>query len=93
MTEREERAAQVERAEALLNELIAAGKRRGLSHPYLKNYIVARCNPLTRVRKTMPTCKSALAGLGKALEEFDLAKIHFGEVRNAAAIAAAATEV
>jgi len=93
MTEREERAAQVERAEALLNELIAAGKRRGLSHPYLKNYIVARCNPLTRVRKTMPTCKSALASLGKALEEFDLAKIHFGEVRNEAAIAAAATEV
>jgi ParB family chromosome partitioning protein len=93
MTEREERAAQVERAEALLNELIAAGKRRGLSHPYLKNYIVARCNPLTRVRKTMPTCKSALTSLGKGLEEFDLAKIHFGEVRNAAAIAAAATEV
>jgi len=93
MTDREERAAQVEQAEALLNELIATGKKRGLSHPYLKNYIVARCNPLTRVRKTMPTCKSALTSLGKALEEFDLAKIHFGEVRNAAAIAAAATEV
>jgi len=92
MAEREERAAQVEEADTLLNDLVAAGKKRGLMHPYLKNYIVARCNPLTRARKSLPSCKSALASLCKALGQFDLAKVHFGEVRTAAAIAAAATE-
>jgi len=92
MAEREERAGQVEQAEALLNDLVAAGKKRGLVHPYLKNYIVARCNPLTRVRKTMPSCKSALTSLCKALEQFDLARVHFGDVRSAAAIVAAASE-
>jgi ParB family chromosome partitioning protein len=89
LAEREQHAAQIERAESLLNALVAKAKKRGLTHPYLKNYIVARCNPLTRARKNVPSLKSALASLCKSLEEFDLARIHFGEVRNAAAIAAA----
>jgi ParB family transcriptional regulator, chromosome partitioning protein len=88
--QREQRAAQVARADELLGDLIARAKQRGLTHPYLKSYIVARCNPLTRVRKTVPSCKAALDSLCRALEQFDLAKIHFGEVRTAAAIAAAA---
>jgi ParB family chromosome partitioning protein len=90
--ERERRAAQIERADELLVDLVARGKKRGLTHPYLKNYIVARCNPLSRARKNIPSCKGALESLCRALEQFDLAKIHFGEVRTAAAIAAATTE-
>ena len=87
--DREERAAQVERADELAVELVVKGKQRGLMHPYLKNFIVARSNPLTRARKNLPTCKAALASLIKALEEFDLGKIHFGQIRDAAQIAAA----
>jgi ParB family chromosome partitioning protein len=89
--EREERAAQLERADELVNALVTSGKKRGLVHPYLKNFIVARCNPLTRARKSLPSYKSALASLLKALEEFDLAKINFGQVRSAAQIVAAAS--
>jgi ParB family transcriptional regulator, chromosome partitioning protein len=89
--QRVQRAAQVEQADELLNELIARAKKRGLTHPYLKTYIVARCNPLTRARKNMPSCKAALDSMCRALEQFDLSKIHFGEVRTAAAIAAATT--
>jgi len=87
--EREERAAQVERADELVTDLVAAGKKRGLVHPYLKNFIIARSNPLTRARKTMPTCNAALNSLIKSLSEFDLDKIHFGQIRAAAQIAAA----
>jgi ParB family transcriptional regulator, chromosome partitioning protein len=89
ITERAERAEQVQRADDLLISLVARGKKRGLTHPYLKNYIVARCNPLTRARKSMPSCKTTLSSLCKALEEFDLDKLHFGEIRTAAAMAAA----
>ena len=89
MEEREERAAMVQRADDLVNELVAKAKKRGLMHPYLKNFIIARCNPLTRVRKTMPAYKAAMASLTKSLEEFDLGKIHFGQIREAATIAAA----
>ena len=93
LEDREERAAEVEHGYELLGALVARSRKRGLTHPYLKNFIVARCNPLTRARKNLPTCKSALASLTRALEEFDLAKIHFGHVQAAAQIAAAtATE-
>jgi ParB family transcriptional regulator, chromosome partitioning protein len=87
--EHEERAAQVQRADEVLNELVARGKKRGLNHPYLKNYIVARCNPLTRARKNLPSCRAALNSLIKSLEEFDLGRIHFGQIQSAAQIAAA----
>ncbi len=87
--EREERAAAVERADEILADLVARGKKRGLTHPYLKNFIVARSNPLTRARKNLPTCKAALSSLIKALEEFDLGKIHFGQIQAAAQIVAA----
>jgi ParB family transcriptional regulator, chromosome partitioning protein len=91
--EREERAERVERADELVTDLVAQGKKRGLVHPYLKNFIIARSNPLTRARKTIPTCNAALNSLIKALSEFDLDKIHFGQIRAAAQIAAAtATE-
>jgi ParB family chromosome partitioning protein len=91
MEEREERAATVQHADDLVNELVVKGKKRGLMHPYLKNFIIARCNPLTRVRKTMPTYKAAMTSLTKSLEEFDLGKIHFGQVREAANLVAAAS--
>jgi ParB family transcriptional regulator, chromosome partitioning protein len=87
--ERLERAEQIERADGLLIDLVANAKKRGLTHPYLKNFIVARSNPLTRTRKNLPTCKAALSSLIKALEEFDLGKIHFGQIQAAAQIAAA----
>ena len=87
--DRDERAAQVERADDLAVALVAAGKKRGLMHPYLKNFIIARSNPLTRARKNLPTCKAALNSMIKALEEFDLGTIHFGQIRAAAQIAAA----
>ncbi|HYA36303.1 MAG TPA: ParB N-terminal domain-containing protein [Candidatus Binataceae bacterium] len=87
--EREERAANVESADDLVTDLVAKAKKRGLAHPYLKNFIIARCNPLTRARRNLPTFKAALSSLTKSLEEFDLTKIHFGQVREAASIAAA----
>ena len=89
--EREERAALVARADEVLTALVARGKKRGLVHPYLKNYIAARCNPLSRARKNLPTCRAALNSMIKALEEFDLGKIHFGQIQSAAALVAAAT--
>jgi ParB family chromosome partitioning protein len=90
LEEHEERAAQIEHADEILNALVARGKKRGLTHPYLKNFIVARCNPLTRARKTLPSYKAALNLLTKSLGEFDLGRIHFGQLQSAAAIAAAA---
>lgn len=91
LEEREERASLVAHADEVLTALVARGKKRGLVHPYLKNYIAARCNPLSRARKNLPACRAALNSLIKALEAFDLGKIHFGQVQSAAALVAAAS--
>jgi ParB family chromosome partitioning protein len=89
--EREERAALVARADEVLISLVARARKRGLTHPYLKSYVAARCNPLSRARKNLPACRTALNSMIKSLDEFDLGKIHFGQIQNAAAIAAASS--
>jgi ParB family transcriptional regulator, chromosome partitioning protein len=40
MEEREQRASQLRHADEIVAELVAKAKKRGLSHPYLKNFIV-----------------------------------------------------
>lgn len=91
MEERQERAAQLERADQRLSDLVARGRKRGLTHPFLKTYIVARANPLSRARKNLPAYRAALGSFCRNLEQFDLGKIHLGQIAGAAAIAAAVT--
>ena len=88
--EREERAVELDKIDELVNELVAKGRKRGLVHPYLKNFIVARANPLSHVRKTLPSYEKTISVFRAALEEFDLGKIHFGHLASAASLAAAA---
>jgi ParB family transcriptional regulator, chromosome partitioning protein len=92
MEERVERAAQLREADSLVTDLVARGRRRGLTHPYLRNFIVARANPLTRARKNVPSYKAALTALCKALREFDLSAIHVGHLAAAAMTAAGQSE-
>ena len=91
LKQREERAAELEEVDDLVNQLVAKGRKRGLVHPFLKNFIIARVNPLTRARKNLPSYERTISSLRKAIEEFDLGKIHFGQVAGAAAAVAAAS--
>ncbi len=85
--ERERRAAQVEGADKLLTEVVAGLKKRGIAHPYVKNFVLARCNPLTRARKTVPSFDQALERLTASLEKFDPASIRMEDVTRAAVFA------
>ena len=49
-----ERAELVRAADEALAEVVAKIKKRGINHPYVKNYVLARTTPLTRARKTLP---------------------------------------
>ena len=42
---------------------VAALKKRGISHPFVKNYVLARTTPLTRARKTLPSFDQTFAKL------------------------------
>ena len=55
LPEREERAAKVQTVDEALVDVVAQLKKRGIRHPYVKNFVLARTTPLTRQRKTLPS--------------------------------------
>jgi ParB family transcriptional regulator, chromosome partitioning protein len=92
LEERKERAAQVVAADEALAKAVAALKKRGINHPYLKNYLLARTSPLTRARKSLPSFAQTFKQLVTAIEGFDLAKVRYEDVRRAAVFSAPAGE-
>jgi ParB family chromosome partitioning protein len=90
LEERGERARKVKAADEALAKAVAALKKRGISHPYVKNYVLARTSPLTRARKTVPSFDQAFSKLVAAIEAFDVAKVRYEDVQRAAVFAAPA---
>ncbi len=90
LAERERRAALVSGADERLTALVAKLKRRGVSHPYLKPYLLARCSPLTRARKRLPTFDQTFERLTEALAAFDPASVRADAIARAAMAPAAA---
>lgn len=87
--ERRHRAEVVEAADTVLTDVAARLRKRGIVHPYVKNFIMARCNPLTRARKTLPTFDHTWERVQAALDKFDVDKIRTEDIARAAAFAAA----
>jgi ParB family chromosome partitioning protein len=90
LEERGERAAKVKAADEALGKAVAALKKRGINHPYVKNYVLARTSPLTRARKTLPSFDQTFAKLVAAIEGFDVAKVRYEDVQRASTFAAPA---
>jgi ParB family chromosome partitioning protein len=92
---REERAARVGEADALVKRIVDQLKRRGVNHPFVKNFVIARCNPLWRLRfskkKTKPGYDATLNRLIENLEAFDVQKVRADEVARSAGTSATAT--
>jgi ParB family chromosome partitioning protein len=89
---REERAERVSAADRALQRAVAALKKRGINHPYVKNYVLARTSPLTRARKTVPSFDHAFDRLVASLEAFDASKVRQEDIQRAAVFAAPAGE-
>ncbi len=92
LEERAARAAKVKAADEALGRAVAALKKRGINHPYVKNYVLARTTPLTRARKTVPSFDQAFDRLVANIEAFDVTKVRYEEIRQAAVFAAPAPE-
>jgi ParB family chromosome partitioning protein len=92
LEERQERAAKVKAADEALGKAVAALKKRGIRHPYVKNYVLARTSPLTRARKALPSFDQTFAKLVAAIDGFDVAKVRYEDVQRASTFAAPAGE-
>lgn len=91
LEEREERAALVRRTDELLSEVVAKIRKRGIKHPYVKNFVLARTTPLTRARKTLPSFDVTFRKLAENLERFDASGIRYDDVARSAVFAAPAS--
>jgi ParB family chromosome partitioning protein len=92
---RDDCGARIEQIDAQVGRIVEALHARGLKSPYLRNYVVARINPVrfVRTRKgqteaAMPIAQ-ALTRMAAAAAKFDLASV---SARDIALVAAAATE-
>jgi ParB family chromosome partitioning protein len=90
LQEREERAALVRAADETLAAVVAKVKKRGINHPYVKNYLLARTTPLTRARKTLPSFEQTFKKLKDNLEAFDVSKVRYDEIQRSAIMLAPA---
>jgi ParB family chromosome partitioning protein len=58
-----------------VTEAIAALKARGFNSPYLRNFVVARSNPLRFIKGTPPPIEELLPSMTKRVKGMDVAKI------------------
>jgi ParB family chromosome partitioning protein len=92
LPQREARAEKVRAADAALVDVVAQLKKRGIRHPFVKNYVLARTTPLSRARKSMPSFDTALDKLIANIEGFDVAKVRYDDVQRGAMMSAAPAE-
>ncbi|MCL6552288.1 MAG: ParB/RepB/Spo0J family partition protein [Firmicutes bacterium] len=85
---REERAALVQAADEVLTGIVAKLRRRGLRHPYVRNFVLARTTPLGRARKTLPSFETTFKRLIENLETFDVSSVRYEDVARSALMAA-----
>jgi ParB family chromosome partitioning protein len=90
LKEREERAALVREADEALGAVVARIKKRGINHPYVKNFVLARTTPLTRQRKTLPGFEQTFKKLVENIEGFDVSKVRYEDIQRSAIMAAPA---
>ena len=89
---REERAEAVREVDKALGKVVEKLKRKGIRHPYVKNFVLARTTPLTRARKTLPSFDVTFRKLLENLENLDVAAIRYDEVARTALFAAPPAE-
>jgi ParB family transcriptional regulator, chromosome partitioning protein len=92
LPEREERAGLVREVDEVLAGVVAKIKKRGINHPYVKNYVLARTTPLTRARKTLPSFEQTFRKLRDNIADFDVAKVRYEDIQRSAIMAAPAAE-
>src|SRR3990167_4042111 len=92
LEERGERADLVREADEALGDVVQKIRKRGINHPYVKNYVLARTTPLSRARKTLPHFDQTFKKLRENLKAFDVSRVRYDEIQRSAIMGAPAAE-
>lgn len=77
---REARATALMALDDVVSEVVAALKAKGLDSPYLKTFVVARCNPLRFIKGDVPSWEEVVATMTERAKGFDTAKVDAGQL-------------
>jgi len=88
LEERQRRAELVRDADAILTDVVGQLRKRGLRHPYVKNFVLARATPLTRARKTLPSFDVTFRRLADNLRAFDVTSVRYEDIARSALLGA-----
>jgi ParB family chromosome partitioning protein len=76
---REARAGKIEKLDARVAEIVHALQAKGFKSPYLKAFVIARCNPL-RFMKVMPPFDEALDDITKRAGRFNVENVKDSDI-------------
>ena len=78
--EREKRSQILQEIDEIVVDVVMKLKERGISHPFVKNFIVSKCNPLGRKRKTELTYEEAMEKFKEKLNKLDIESVTLADI-------------
>lgn len=83
---RVQRSQKLEEADKLVVEIVRKLRERGISHPFVKHYVVSQCNPVGRARKVAIEFDEAIDRLMQNLHEFDVERVRMEDIARVAPV-------
>jgi ParB family chromosome partitioning protein len=80
----EARADKVFELDVKVTDVVAKLKERGLMSPYLRNFVIARINPLRWIQGDLPTLEAVLKTMTERVNKFNIEKIKQQDLANMA---------
>jgi ParB family chromosome partitioning protein len=87
LAERERRADLILTLDDAVNEAVAKLKEKGLQSPYLKNFVVARVNPLRFIKGDLPSFDELLETMTSRAKKLNVEKIGAGDLARSGGVA------
>ena len=87
LAERERRADLILTLDDAVNEAVAKLKEKGLQSPYLKNFVVARVNPLRFIKGDLPSFDELLETMTSRARKMNVDKIGAGDLARSGGVA------
>jgi len=87
LAERERRADLILALDDAVNEAVAKLKEKGLQSPYLKNFVVARVNPIRFIKGDLPSFDELLETMTSRAKKLNVEKIGSGDLARSGGVA------
>ncbi|MFI5208053.1 MAG: ParB N-terminal domain-containing protein [Gemmatimonadales bacterium] len=87
LVERKKRAGKLLELDEAVGEVVKKLKEKGFESPYLKAFVVARCNPIRFVKGAPPAYEEVIDKMLASAKKFDVGKVKPGQIQVSGGVA------